>query len=410
MSPSSDASKPSSANSDPYPTGGFFGWFDHTIVPPMRRFGELPPLVAVRDALPWSLIGLAAGILLFFCSSFFGAGQSVSLAGRYSSALLPGFGLMSVCLCAVLPLKLAQRLALPQWPVVAVTLAVFFLSPPGSDFFDLRTYLAAVGASGLFLAMVIALIVAAVCVTLRRSRMNPVAATLTGCAIVLLAGIGAFALHLSLNHAVVALLRPLGFLGDSYIALLLITVIETALWTAGVHGPALLAGVVTPVYLFLQQQNTAAFEHHLPLPHIVVVSVFLFVFPGGAGATLPLAFMLAFSRVARVRKVGRLALVPSLFNINEPLLFGVPLVLNPFFAVPFVVAPAVLATVTYFAMWFGYVGRPITYWPSSIPSVLSTYLATLDWRAVALVALNIAVAAAIYFPFFRAYERHEART
>lgn len=367
----------------------------------MRRFGEMPALVAVRDALPWSLIGLAAGILLFFAASFAPGAPHLPLANRYSSSLLPGFGLMSICLCAVLPLMLARRLALRPVPLVATSLAAFALSPPAVPFYDLRSYLAAIGASGLFLAIVVCLLAAGACVLVRRE--------LVGCALVVLAAAAAFELHLSLSVAVVALLRPLSFLGDSYLALLLITVIETALWTAGVHGPALLAGIVTPVYLFLQQQNTTAFDHHQPLPHIVVVSVFLFVFPGGAGATLPLAVMFAFSRIARLRRVGRLALGPSLFNINEPLLFGVPLILNPFFAVPFVLAPAVLATITYLAMWLGYVGRPITYWPSSVPSVISTYLATLDWRAVVLIAVNIAVATAIYLPFFRAYERHEAR-
>ena len=366
----------------------------------MRRFGSIPALVAVRDALPWSLIGLAAGIVLFFAASFAPGMPALALANRYSSSLLAGFGLMSICLCAVLALKLAERLKLSAPAVVAASLAAFFLSPPSAPFSDLHSYLTAVGAAGLFVAIVVTLLTAFACKALGRRSI--------ACVIVVLLAAGGFALHLSISDAIVLLLRPLAFLGDSYLALIVITVIETALWTAGVHGPALLAGVVTPVYLYLQQQNAAAFQHHQPLPHIVVVSLFLFVFPGGAGASLPLAAMLATSRVRKLRKIGRLALVPSIFNINEPLLFGVPLVLNPFFAVPFVVAPAVLATMTYLAIWLGYVGRPINYVPSAVPSLISTYLACLDWRAVVLVALNIAVAAAIYLPFFRAYERHES--
>jgi PTS system cellobiose-specific IIC component len=100
--------------------------------------------------------------------------------------------------------------------------------------------------------------------------------------------------------------------------------------------------------------------------------------------------------------------VPSLLNINEPLLFSLPVVLNPFFAVPFVAVPAVLATTTYLAMAHGLVGRPIYYVPSSIPTVVSTYLATLDYRAVLLCLLNLALSALIYLPFVRAYERHMA--
>jgi PTS system cellobiose-specific IIC component len=168
-----------------------------------------------------------------------------------------------------------------------------------------------------------------------------------------------------------------------------------------------LAAVVTPLYLTLQSQNSNAYAHHQPLPHIVVVSLFLFIFPGGAGATLPLAALLAISRVPRLRTVGRLTLVPALFNINEPLLFGLPVVFNPVLAVPFVLAPVVLATLTYAAVAGGWVGRPIFYFPSSIPTLISTYLATLDWRACVLVVANIAIACAIYWPFVRAYERQE---
>ena len=408
MSLSSDASKPSSANyKEP---SGFFGWFDRRVVPPMQRFGELPAMLAIRDALPWSLIGLAAGIALFFFASYWSA-PAMPLAKRYAGSLLPGFGLMSVCLAGVLPLHLARRLRLNAPVLTAASLAAFVLSPPSARIVDLETYLRAIGASGLFCAIVIAFAAAFLfCAARRITRPStrPWLADTLGAIVVAGVAVALFLQHLSVGDAVVALIRPIGLLGDTYIALLIITVVEMLLWTGGVHGPALLAGIVTPVYLVLQQQNTAAYYDHAPLPHIVVVSLFLFVFPGGAGATLPLVLMLFFSRVERLRKIARLTILPSLANINEPLLFGLPIVLNPFLALPFVLAPAVLATLTYAAVSYGLVSRPAFYYPSSIPSVISTYLATLDWRAAVLVGLNMLVAAAIYLPFFRAYERHEA--
>jgi len=198
----------------------------------------------------------------------------------------------------------------------------------------------------------------------------------------------------------------LGELGDTYVALIIIVCVQTLFWTIGLHGPALLAAVVTPVYLTLQAQNTLAFAHHAALPHIVVVSLFLFIFPGGAGSTLPLAALLAFSRVPRLRTVGRATILPAIFNANEPLLFAAPVVLNPFLVPPFIAAPIVLATTTYLAVDWGWVGRAIYYVPSSIPTLISTYIATLDLRAAGLVALNVALATVIYLPFVRAYEHH----
>ncbi|HTX59826.1 MAG TPA: oligo-beta-mannoside permease IIC protein, partial [Verrucomicrobiae bacterium] len=75
-------------------------------------------------------------------------------------------------------------------------------------------------------------------------------------------------------------------------------------------------------------------------------------------------------------------------------------------AVPFVIAPMVLASLTYAAVANGWVSRAAYYVPSSVPTFVSTYLATLDVRAVGLAAANVVIAAAIYYPFVRAYERH----
>ena len=262
-------------------------------------------------------------------------------------------------------------------------------------------YLRTIGPSGLFIALAACGLVA-LGARLSRQRVDRCAAwqlpLRSGCV----------RLHVSVSDAITRALRPLGELGDTYVALIVIVVVQTLLWTIGLHGPALLAAFVTPVYLTLQAENTSAFASHLPLPHIVVVSLFLFIFPGGAGSTLPLAVLLAFSRVTRLRTVGRATILPALFNANEPLLFSVPVVLNPFLVPPFLLAPIVLATTTYLAVALGWVGRAIYYVPSSIPTLISTYIATLDLRATGLVVLNVAIATIIYLPFVRAYERHLA--
>jgi PTS system cellobiose-specific IIC component len=365
-------------------------------------------MVAVREALPWSLVGLAAGLLAFMAlvpvhGSFF-----AGFLKRLSLAELPAFGIMAIALAAILSYRLALRLQLSRAIVVAASLGAFVLALPRPiDLLHPLPYLHVVGESGLFLAIIVAGCVVSACAALRRVMQPQIAADLAGAAAILALAAALFAAHISLGNALIYALEPLGALGDTYAALLVITIVETLLWTLGIHGPATLAAIVTPVYLTLQLQNTEAFSRHAPLPHIVVVSLFLFIFPGGAGATLPLAIMLAFSKVERLRKVGRLTVVPAIFNINEPLMFGLPVVLNPFLAIPFTIVPAVLATITYLAMAHGLVARPALYLPSSIPTFASTYLSTFDVRAIALVAFNIAVATVIYLPFVRAYERHE---
>lgn len=368
-------------------------------------------MVAVREALPWSLAGLAAGLVVFMALVPVHAPFPDSLFKRLVLAELPAFGIMAVALAAVLSYRLALHLRLYRPAVVAGSLVTFALALPRpiSLMHPLR-YLHLVGESGLFLAIIVAFSVVGACGALRRVMRGEFAADVLAAALVVSLAFALFVANVSLGNALITALKPLGALGDTYAALIVITVVETLLWTFGIHGPATLAAIVTPVYFTLQMQNTDAFSAHRALPHIVVVSLFLFVFPGGAGATLPLAALLALSKAGRLRKIGRLTLGPALFNINEPLVFGLPLVLNPFLAVPFNVAPVVLATLTYFAMAHDWVARPALYFPSSIPTFVSTYLATFDVRAIALVALNIAVATLIYLPFVRAYEHHELRS
>ena len=372
----------------------------------MRRLGELPFVVALRDGLPWSFIGLAVAFVGILLAQIVGAAaQNETLGLRVAGALLPAFGVMAAALVIILPVRLARTTGYAVLPLLLGSIAAFALALPRPFGPSPIEYLRLTGTAGLFIAM-LACGIPAAWIWLLRRRLRPALADWLGSALGVATFAALFALHVSLPAEIAGAMQPIAHLGDTYLALIAIVVIETLLWTAGVHGPAVLAAIVTPVYLTMQMQNTHAFTVHQPLPYVVVVSLFLFVFPGGAGATLPLAGLFAFSRVPRLRRVGRATIVPALFNINEPLLFAAPVVFNPHLVLPFVGAPVVLATVTYIAVAAGFVSRAAFYVPSSIPTFVSTYLATQDLRAIALAAFNVALATAIYYPFVRAYERH----
>jgi PTS system cellobiose-specific IIC component len=312
---------------------------------------------------------------------------------------------MSLVLIFALAIVLTRRLQYPLWLMLPTALAVFALSMPHPHAAKIEDYALALGASGLFLSIVVALLTAAA-LSLARRRFGA-RSMWAGAAGIVAVALAAFELHLSLARALADAIEPLGTLGDTYTALLVITVLQAALWLVGIHGPALLAAVVTPIYLKLQFANTAEYSHGAPLTHIVVVSTFLFVFPGGAGATLPLALLLLRSKSARLKKIAYASIGPSLINTNEPLILGVPLVFNAYLAIPFLVAPGVLATTTYLAMKIGLVRPPAFYVPSSIPTLISVVLATFDWRAPLLAVVNITLAALIYAPFVRIFERAE---
>jgi PTS system cellobiose-specific IIC component len=377
------------------------------VVPVLRAIANTPALVAVREGLPWSVTGLVAGLIAIMALVPVGKPFFASIMPRAAQAELPAFGVMAISLAGILGYRLALNLRLSRTIVLCGSVLAFGLALPRPlTITHPFAYLSRVGESGLFVAIIAALAVAFACSTARKYIRFGALADVFGASLIIFLTVGLFHAHISLGNELIVALQPLAHLGDTYTALVIIVVAETALWTFGIHGPATLAAIVTPVYLALQAQNAAAFGAHVPLPHIVVVSLFLFIFPGGAGATLPLAALLAFSKVERLQKIGRLTVVPALFNINEPLVFGLPIVFNPFLAVPFVLVPIVLATTSYFAMAGGLVARPWTWMPSALPTFASTYLATSDVRAIALVGFNLLVATIMYIPFVRAYERH----
>jgi PTS system cellobiose-specific IIC component len=425
MSRSSGESRRSSADSSESAPGtsllpagdGFVARLERAVAPFARRVSDAPAVRALQESLPAAFgVLLVVLVLLVFLQPFAGWG---AIPQRLRDAVSPGFAIASIAMVLVLATRLAIRLAYPIAVTVATALVAFCFALPRAALADLVRFVATagahgwgafaktLGASGLFTAIVVSL-ASAGAIALGRRRFGIHAGTIAGACGLIALSAALFSVRLSLAGALSAMLAPLATLGDSFVALLAITAIESLLFVVGIHGPALLAAIVLPIYVDLQVQNTAAAHAHQPLPHLVVVSTFLFVFPGGAGATLPLVLLLLRSRVPRLKKIAYATLVPSLLNVNEPVIFGLPLAYNPALAVPFILAPVALACTTYAALGLGWVGRPIYYVPSTLPPLVNVFLATFDLRACVLQAANIGLAAVIWLPFVRIYERAQA--
>ena len=119
--------------------------------------------------------------------------------------------------------------------------------------------------------------------------------------------------------------------------------------------------------------------------------------------------MLVNSRDPVARKVARLSLPAQLFQINEPLFFGLPIVLNPLLMVPYVLNAVLLTTTSWLLMEWGLIGRPVVGIPWTTPPVIGHWLVTGgDWRAAVWGVISIVLAMAVWWPFARAFERRRA--
>jgi cellobiose PTS system EIIC component len=212
--------------------------------------------------------------------------------------------------------------------------------------------------------------------------------------------VGADVIHL-LQHAAVPLLHAVGSLPGVFSVVLL----DSALWLLGVHAGAVGASL-RPLWEAMLLENMEAAAAGLSLPHVAPLHFYLwFVWQGGSGAALALGLLLLRCRSVQLRSVGRLGLLPVVCNINEPLLFGVPVVLNPALALPFILAPLLSAAVAYGAFALNWVHRPVLEVPWTLPAPLGAFLTTGgDARAVVLQSCTLLMSVALYWPFVRRYD------
>ncbi|WP_421000001.1 PTS sugar transporter subunit IIC [Carnobacterium maltaromaticum] len=243
------------------------------------------------------------------------------------------------------------------------------------------------------------------------SVINSFAALVPGAIVIVVAWILKVGLNFDINKALQWVFSPIGyFAGDTVLSVIVPILLITIVWIFGIHGMIIATPILYPFWYENLNANINAAASGSAIPHFMTEQFFQwFVWIGGAGATLSLAFLMAFlGKSDFCKKMGRFTFIPGIFNINEPLIFGVPIVMNPFFALPFILAPLAMGIVTYLAMGvFHLVSYPIAIVPWTLPAPIGALMATgFDWRAAVLAVVNIVIAGVIYYPFFRAFDKN----
>ncbi|WP_368745664.1 PTS sugar transporter subunit IIC [Klebsiella aerogenes] len=203
-------------------------------------------------------------------------------------------------------------------------------------------------------------------------------------------------------------LRPLIVASDTLTAVLISLFLCNLLWFVGIHGALIITGIMNPfwlTYLFENQRALAAGE--AVLPHIYLQGFWdFYLLIGGIGSTLPLVFMAMRSRSRQLKSVGKIGLLPSLFNINEPILFGFPVIMNPVFLLPFVFVPLINACIAWYLTQMGILDRAVAMLPWSMPSPLgAAWSANGSWKNMCMCLFAFFNAWMLYRPFFKVHER-----
>lgn len=197
---------------------------------------------------------------------------------------------------------------------------------------------------------------------------------------------------------------PLQYL-VSPVGMLVIIALNQFSWFFGIHGGSVVFTAIMVPYFTAFATNSELANAGLPL---IANPIFLYTavaMMGGTGNTLPLCIMGLKSESKQISAVSKASLVPGLFNINEPVIFGFPMMYNPMLLIPFVVVPIVSGILMYLGFILGLLTPPSVLIMTALPVGVMTFMASMDWRAFIYAIMIFVISYMIYYPFFKAYER-----
>ena len=204
---------------------------------------------------------------------------------------------------------------------------------------------------------------------------------------------------------------PLQGLSDTVAGGTVFSLLMTVLFWAGIHGPNVVGGILTPLMIANSLDNQKILDAGLSLlgnpdAHILTIQITdTMMKPGGCGATFGL--LIASYLVARsqqMKTITRLGTIPGLFNINEPIIFGLPIVFNPYMLVPFCLAQLAVMLICYGAIAIGFMAPfSAIQVPWTTPPIIAGFLMN-GWQGAVVQILGLAAATAIYFPFVKAQD------
>ena len=210
-------------------------------------------------------------------------------------------------------------------------------------------------------------------------------------------------------ETVMNILTPATNIAGSLGGFLLIVTLGNVLWLFGINGSSIIFPIVFTLGMAQTGLNAEQMSNGETMTHLMNLQMFRISVLGGAGGTLGLILLMMRSKVSEYRTIGKLSLIPGICSINEPVIFGLPIVFNPILAIPFLITPIISLLLTYFAQSVGLIGVGFIVDPSFTPFFAQAYLSSMDWRNIVFCLVLILISAMIYYPFFKVMENNKTK-
>lgn len=397
-------------------------FFQQKIMPSIVRVSENRFLVAIRNGIAVTLPLTVVGSLFLVIANLPFSGWSEFLGGFGVKLGVPinfTFGILGLIVCAGVAYYLSESYGLDSINSVVLSLSAFLMLQATEDW---SVDVSKLGSTGLFLGITTGIVAVLIInffvkhnIIIKMPEGVPEAVSksfaslIPGAVIIVIAWLVRVLLEIDLNAIVQSAFSPLAVGLNTLPGMLLYVFVLLLLWCAGIHGSNVMGSMGDPIFLALFAANSEAFAKGEPIPNIFAAGFYIvFLCYGGTGSTLGLIINMWNSKVQSYRSLARMALPSAIFCINEPVIFGFPIVMNPIMMIPFIITPMVLTVGTYFLTVGGLVGKIVVNTPWTTPPIINHYLATggsigaVIWGIVSLL-----ISIAIYYPFFKIAEKRE---
>lgn len=402
------------------------------IYPIAAKFQESKFLMSIQYGMmlttPLLLVGAFACIISDFpldaFQAFMAGAVGEQVWGEWNWSILnpATIGLLSLVAMSGTSYELARRNDVPVMPAVVISFMCFFLLIHADE--NGMISLGNFTATTLFLGLIIAILTGqlyAFCIKHNLTIKMPTAVPefiSSQFAALIPAAISA-ALFIVLRYVIQAtpyvtasdliygiLQMPLTAAGTTLPGTLVATFVNDFLWFFGIHGTNVVQSVMGPLWEAARAANLEVYSADpMALRPFVATTAFtdMVIFLTGTGLTLPLCVEMVFMcKSERLRAVGKGAIIPGIFNVNEPITFGLPIVLNPLLLIPYVVGPMVCVALAYVAMETGIVPRPTGVpVPWTLPAPFGGWMMCGDWRGGALQLVILLIQGVFYWPFIK---------
>lgn len=395
-------------------------WINEKLAPPLYKVTSSRGIASIMSGfqkyMPVLLVGAVFQILdnvLPFISS--------SLDGVFTIPTNLTFGFFAVLLTYTIAHSLAQHLQINPISSGLFAISVFFIlqKPTFSEEGNFVLSLDRFGAQGIFVAIVAALVTTEVLgfFEKRKWTLRPegvpdfvhdwFSPLIPGFLIIFAAWFVAYKLNFDLQASLATVIAPLLNTSDTFVGFMVTAIVMNALFLIGIN-PAITFGLFFPLWFAAIGENAALYAQGLQPVHINMLHTFAaFIVLGGTGATFMLNVLMLGSKSKTLKSLGRTSFVPSLMNINEPLIFGLPIAFNPVLGIPFFINGALINPIlVYLAMSTNLVNKPVN--PALIPwipSVFQGFILTQDYKAVLLILVELAINVVVWYPFFKSHEK-----